>query len=880
MKRALKLTTAMASAAGASLGVAHAAVLGGVSLDPTTASAVGAASLAAAAALFIVKLARDVRRQSLKWSERLAIMEGRLEKAESVLAAHPGLVIVWEDTASEIGADWGRPRVLGGPAALASMLALSGDDPAEPDPVRRLLNALGALPLDEHARDPDKRPLADKIRELRNHGVGFAGVVYSEDGRPIEVDGRAAGGQVALWLTDPAARMAEDGGGVGRLSERAADLHAGYALLERSPIPMWRRDADLKLIWANRAYAEAVEAASPADAVRRQLELASASPRLAAKAKVENARRENRFSVAIGGVQRILRVVETPLHGAGDAAVGGMAIDITDAQRAKKDLARHLEAHHRTLDQIPAAVAVFGAKQELAFYNKAFQALWKLDDADLAGRPKHADILDRLHERGALPPIADYATWRGEQLALYTAEANDAADAKAGAAPEAIWTLPGGRSLRVASQRHPLGGVLVVFEDITERLDLETRFNTVIKVQKATLDNLSEAVAVFGGDGRLRLGNDAFAALFGMKTPSEGVSAVRIDDLAKRLARIAPEAGGLAESLVRRVTSLTSDGRAPLREAETPFQDGRTFVASTEPLPDGATLIVFQDVTDTREREKELRERNAWLEAADRVKSKFVDHVSYQLRNPLNTIIGFSEMLESEMFGALNERQKDYASSVLSAANHLLDLINDVIDLAAIDAGRLTLEVSELDVRRVLENAATYAALKAEDTQVSLKLDCPKDIGVLIADEKRLKQVLFNLLSNAFAFTPPGGTVTLSARRDGDAIRIGVADTGRGVSPADQSRAFDRFESAGPGAGAGLGLALVQSFVELHGGWVRMESVAGEGTRVACHFPADGPVALAEEDDATMVDGTAEIISDEPTDAEDLQRRAANRAAE
>ncbi len=879
MRRALKATTALTAAATTSFGAAHAAVLSGVALDPTTASAIGAASLAAGAALFIVKLARDAKRQSLKWSERLAVMEGRLEKAESVLAAHPGLVIVWEDTAAEIGADWGRPRVLGGPAALASMLTFAGDDPGEPDPVRRLLNALSGLALEEDARTPERRPLGERIKELREHGVSFAGVVYSEDGRPIEIDGRAAGGQVALWLTDPAARMAEDAGGLGKLSERAGDLHASHALIERAPTPMWRRDAELKLIWANRAYAEAVEAASPADAVRRQLELASASKRLAAKAKSEGARAENRFSVAIGGAQRILRIVETPLHGAGDAAIGGMAIDITDAQKAKKDLARHLDAHHRTLDQIPAAVAVFGAKQELVFHNRAFQALWKLDDSDLAARPKHGEILDRLHERGSLPQIADFSGWRDEQLSLYTMNTGDAADAKAGALPDAIWTLPNGRSLRVISQHHPLGGVLVVFEDITERLDLEARFNTVIKVQEATLDNLADAVAVFGGDGRLRLANHVFRDLFGLAIDTETDKRSRVDDLAKRLVALSPEAGALAEEVKRRVTSLSSDGRTPIDDQEAAFTDGRTLACSTEPLPDGATLVVFRDITDTREREKELRERNAWLEAADRVKSKFVDHVSYQLRNPLNTIIGFSEILESEMFGSLNDRQKDYASSVLSAANHLLDLINDVIDLAAIDAGRLSLEVGELDIRKVLENAITYAALKAEDTQVALKLDCPKDIGVVVADEKRLKQILFNLLSNAFAFTPSGGQVTLSARRVGEDVSITVTDTGRGVSPTDQSRAFDRFESAGPGAGAGLGLALVQSFVELHGGWVRMESAPGEGARVTCHFPASGPIEIDGEDaDEPTADAAAEATTDDAATA--AAEAAASRAAE
>jgi len=850
MRRAYKLTTAIAASAGAFAGAAEAAVLSGPleGVDPRTAAAAGAVSLAAAATLFLIKLARDARRASHKWYERLATMEARLEKAESVLAAHPGLVVVWEDANVDVASDWGRPKILGGPAALASMLALAGDDPSEPDPVRRLLNVLASLPLEEDAPGAEKTPLGGRIGDLREHGVGFSGVVYTDDGRPIEVDGRAAGGQVALWLTDPAARMAEDAGVMGRLTERAADLHAGHALLERLPTPVWRRDADLKLIWVNRAYAEAVEAASPADAVRRQLEIASASGRLAGKARSEGARAEAKFSVAVGGAQRVMRVVETPLSGAGggEAALGGVAIDITEAQRAKKDLARHLEAHHQTLDRIPAAVAVFGAKQELVFSNRAFQDLWGFGDADLSHRPKHSELLDRLHERGALPSLSDYAAWRAGQLALYEYDADGDADGKSGSAPDEVWPLPNGRSLKVSRQRHPLGGVLVVFDDITETLALEAKYNTVIKVQGATLNNLADAVAVFGLDGRMRLANAAFHQLWSLPPVRDGAAPARIEDVTTRLSERAEGADDLAAEIRRRTTSLSSEDRTALRRREMTLTDGRTLSCSTEPLPDGATLLVFRDVTDTREREKELSERNAWLEAADRIKSKFVDHVSYQLRTPLNTIIGFSEMLESEMFGGLNDRQKDYAANILTASNHLLDLINDIIDLAAIDAGKLSLEIGEMDVRETLESALTYSALKAEDTRVSLKLDCPKDVGSIIADETRLKQVLFNLLSNAFAYTPPGGQVTIGARREGEALKIFVSDTGRGVSPGDQSRAFDRFESAGPGSGAGLGLALVQSFIELHGGWVRMESREREGTTVTCQLPVDGP-AVAEE---------------------------------
>ena len=232
-------------------------------------------------------------------------------------------------------------------------------------------------------------------------------------------------------------------------------------------------------------------------------------------------------------------------------------------------------------------------------------------------------------------------------------------------------------------------------------------------------------------------------------------------------------------------------------------------------------------------------------------------------------------MLDNEMFGVLNDRQKDYAASIITASHHLRDLINDIIDLAVIDAGKMTLDVETLDVRDLLENAATYAALKAEDTQVSLVVDCAKDIGAIEADGKRLKQILFNLLSNAFAYTGAGGKVTLGADRTPGLVRVWVADTGRGVSPEDQARAFDPFVSSGPSAGAGIGLSLVQRFVGLHGGWVRMESEPGAGTRVTCYLPEK-----AKAQDAPPPDGPdSDHPSSDEIAAEKPNRRASRKSA-
>jgi len=836
--------------------------------------AAGALILSVFAVLWAMRVSAARRHQSLRWSRKLAEMEARIEKSDAVLSAHPGLVLVWEDDNQSVKEGWGDPKILGGPAALASLLAFStGEADAAAAPVDSLLGSLGGLPLkDDQSETP--QTLKEKIHDLREHGVSFSGAVMTADGRSIDADGRVAGGQAALWLTDPAVRMAEDGAIIGTFRERAADLHGSHALLDRAPFPAWRRDADLALTWVNRAYGAAVEAASPAEAVAKQIELDPSVKKLASSAAAERKAQDGRIIANAAGARRVFRIIEAPLHGAGDAALGGFAIDATELDKTKTELREHIEANQRTLDQIQTAVAIFGASQNLIYHNRAFQELWGLEAASLGGRVYHGELLDQLRFDGKLPEPADYDAWRAGQLSLYSEELVAPGSAREGDAPDEIWNLPDARTLRVAKQRHPLGGVMLACEDITEKVKLEAQYNTQIKVQKATLNNLAEGVAVFSADGFLRLYNKAFEKLWRFNEKALQKK-THVDAVAAHFANRAPNAEAMIALVRRAATSKSPDDRQSHSQIEIALGDGRTLSFATEPLPDGATLAHFLDITDSKEREKELKERNAILEDADRLKSKFVDHVSYQLRTPLSTIIGFSEMLDSQMFGVLNERQEDYVASIQSASYHLRDLINDIIDLAAIDAGKLDLDKTPVDIRALLENTATFAALKAEDTQVALKVDCPKDIGAASIDERRVKQVMFNLLSNAFSYTGAGGAVTIGARRDDEVLKLWVEDNGRGVSPEDQAKVFDAFESRGPSAGAGLGLSLVERFVNLHGGWVRMDSREGQGARVTCYLPQSAQQTKPAAGDGDQAAGKRK--DDPPAPAKQLRRRRAQK---
>ena len=238
----------------------------------------------------------------------------------------------------------------------------------------------------------------------------------------------------------------------------------------------------------------------------------------------------------------------------------------------------------------------------------------------------------------------------------------------------------------------------------------------------------------------------------------------------------------------------------------------------------------------------ELRRLYAELEAASQHKSDFLANMSHELRTPMNAIIGFSQVLSEGMVGAVNEKQAEYLDDILSSANHLLALINDVLDLSKVEAGQVELEKAPFSLREALERGVVVVRERASDDGVSVALDADPDADVVDGDERRIQQVIFNLLSNAVKFTPVGGAVDVTSARVNGEVRVSVTDTGPGVASEDQERIFEQFQQAESGLelreGTGLGLALSKRLVELHGGRLWLESELGKGSTFVFTLPA------------------------------------------
>ena len=702
--------------------------------------------------------------------------------------------------------DQGDSRLVAGGDRLAECAALLGADEPGQDG-RGAARVLAAL----CAAAPEA---AKTLAALRSGGVACDVSVAGPRGA-VRVQGRAGGALAWLRLTPGASGLAVRESETGRAPWSEALL----AL----PTPAWIAGPDESPTWVNGAWLEAAGAASLAEALAAGTRLDRALESVARDAARGQAAAPRQAVVwtTLPAGRRALAVTATPLRG----GVAVSTVDVTALAGAGETLRRQARAHEAVLAQVGEAIAVFGPDARLVFHNQAFASLWELEPAWLAERPGHGEILDRLRQQGRLPETLDYPVFKAAELGRHKALT---------APPETLWRLPGERTLRVSGVANPAGGLTLIFGDVTPELRLKTQFNQLIGVQRATLDKLTDAVAVFGADARLKLHNEAFARFWGLT--AEALAGAPDFDAVADLCVPRLHDRQFWRDLKARIADPDPGARAPM-VGEVATAERRLVAWQSRPLPDGATLISFLDVTDTRALEGALADREAALEAAERLKRRFVGNVSYELRTPLTTIAGYAELLERGG-EALSERARGYVAAVHAAARQLTRSIETVLAVAELDAGEVMLDIADVDLAVLVNAAVSRWATEARAGRVTLTASAVA-AGLIRGDERRLARVLDHLVENALRQTAPGGHIGLTASRTPGEARLLVADDGRGIPFHVQAHIFDRFSGEERG-GPGLGLALVKALVELHGGWVALESEPGAGATFTCHLPEAG----------------------------------------
>jgi len=793
--------------------------------------AIGLSLALALIALFSSRLREQTRQRENDLREKIDRLQSRLDQAETFLAIDPHLLVAWNSPDE-------NPKIIGAPSPpLETSTPSSAAD-------QSILNFASWLAAE------DARMLEAHVSRLLNEGERFH-LSFPSRHRYFDFEGAPVGSHAVMRIRDVSGVKLD----FLRLRDEKNRIFSNFmalrGLLDAIPHPAWQRDDDGHINWVNHAYAQAIEARDRAEAIARGIELLDRPARDASEAlRAAGQIWKARCPAIMMGARRMLDVIEMPVveteaasgsetanddwgqdpasvsQSSGKAAIA-MASDVSELEAMRAAHAQQIEAHARTLDQLTTAVAIFDRTKRLVFHNTAYRQLWALDQAWLDQGPTDAEILDRLRAARLLPEQADFRSWKEDLFTAYQAIETH----------EQLWYLPDGRTLRSVITPNPEGGVTYLFDDTTERFHLESRFNAAIRVQSETLDTLQEGVAVFGSDGRLKLFNPAFVSLWHLDAESLS-GEPHIDKVASLCTPLQDDWS--AWTNLRTMIASLQDERLGLENRLT-RRDGTVLDYAAAPLPDGATLVTFIDVTASVNVERALTERNQALLDAEKLRNDFVHHVSYELRSPLTNIIGFIEMLGAGAVGPLTEKQHEYIGYVMASSSALMAIINDILDLASIDADAMDLSLENVDITETMQAASEGVQDRLRESALTLTVTAEPGIGSFLADGKRIRQILFNLLSNAIGFSEPGQTVTLSAARSNGHVIFKVKDQGCGIPDDVVDHVFDRFKTHTGGSnhrGVGLGLSIVRSFVELHGGKVLVETAPGKGTTMTCIFPA------------------------------------------
>jgi len=671
---------------------------------------------------------------------------------------------------------------------------------------------------------PSQESLRTAIQHLRNGGSGFQiDLHHATTNRRIQARGVRAtdmeGRTMAdvVWMSD----VTEGAAAVDTLTSESEVLKRECALLKAAldgvVEPVWLRDDDLSLIYCNKAYVKAVDGKDAQDVVARGRELAPRAAvrearALAAAARAASETRRTPFHMVIEGSRRLMEVTESPVGSENPAPrddkgetsaplfsdgsgrlTAGLAYDITRQEELEVRLKREAAAHADVLERLGTAIAIFGPDTRLIFFNTAYAMLWDLSPGWLLDGPSYATVLDTLRGERRLPEVADFPAYKAKELARFNSLLEPTED---------VLHLPDGGTLRRVIAPHPMGGLLTTYEDITDRLALERSYNTLIAVQRETIDNLQEAVAVFGTEGQLRLANPAFAELWniGGEMLREGPAMSAVIDAFRDF--FDDEAVWSRHRAVM-LAALDAERQRVTQQGRVVRRDGSVLEFISVPLPDGGALFCYNDVSAPERVAQQLRSRAEALTATDKLRSEFMSN--------------FVVELEASTHGLDGDP---------SRARILKTLVEDLRDLSGIDAGQQTLHLDSFDVKALTERIAlaTRESFKRRDKR--LIVDCAADAGWMIGDAARVKQTLYHLVVAALKITH-GDVISVVVTREDEKLVFSI-----------------RYTAPHDGRAPTLSIHLAGRIAELHGGGVTSRG-EGNDTVVSLHLPAGGSAARA-----------------------------------
>jgi signal transduction histidine kinase len=506
------------------------------------------------------------------------------------------------------------------------------------------------------------------------------------------------------------------------------------------------------------------------------------------------------------------------------AGYRGIGRDVTLLMRAE----RYAEiAQSRLIDAIeaiPECFMLLDADDRLLLCNSRYREVNEAIGPWLVTGMPLADIYAASEDRGAVRPAATSLEARFQP-----------------GLPGVGESRLGSRWFQISEKRTDDGGSVVIQTEITTIKRRERELAEQSKILGATLQNMRQGLLVLDEQLTVTLWNDQLCEIVNL--PSELLRVgVPVTDLIRAQAELGLYGSGDPDEIVeKRLDAMRA--MPPIEELFR--EDGRVIERRISPMPDGGLVATYLDITDRKSVEDDLRRAKEEAEMGSRTKTEFLANMSHELRTPLNAIIGFSEILHGQVFGTIGDpRYCEYAADIRDSGQHLLNLINDLLDVSKVEFGKVELSEDTVDLAPIIEASRRLMRDRAEEAGIALTVEVPRDMPYLLVDARRIKQIILNLMSNAVKFTPGGGRVSVRVvSHDNGEVSLSVADTGIGIAPQNLEtalRPFGQIDShlSRKFEGSGLGLPLTKSMIELHGGRLTLESEIGRGTVATIWVPA------------------------------------------
>ena len=690
--------------------------------------------------------------------------------------------------------------------------------------------------------------LADNLRLIADHG-GFgpgdadlpaAGQLTMDSSRPPHrrrtgdgrvfdflVDPLPAGGHVITSLDVTSLTRDERAA-----SERVALLENALSLLRPAVMAF---DADHRLVLHNRRSDEMYDAAAggltPGTSFETIVRTLAASGEFTVGDTEAYVAEVLRFDRARSRQVRRIRPDGTVLQSTTDPMPGGGFLlthtDITPFARTEDEARQRAAVLDGILASVPHGICVYGPDRRVTMFNPAYTSIMK--DAPVAVGDHLFEVIRRRAEVGEYGAGAPADVQR-QQLAYDVSR------------PQVRRRVRhNGTAIDIRTAPLPGGGHVSVVTDITPLVQAEAEATRRATVLSSMLSSIRHGIVLFDRERRILAANQVAQDLLGVSAAMLWPGRHQRELLEETMRQ-----GGFGEGEAARATVEAIIARDITRshrhERNTP--DGRMLEIHSDPTPDGGFVITYADVTAERMQAAALREARDAAEAASHAKSRFLATMSHELRTPLNAVIGFSDALASLAAKPDPAQVTEFAQAINDAGRHLLALINDILDVARIEAGRFELSADRIELARVANACLRIVGPQAQAVGVVIGAELPPDLPILVADERRLRQVLLNLLSNAIKFTPSGGRVVVTAKLKPEVLCIAVRDTGIGIPAPELERVFEPFTQLDASLarrfqGSGLGLYLSRALVAAHGGTLHLESTEGEGTTAVVSLPRD-----------------------------------------